>query len=102
VTSLRAVGSQSSARRRLLPTTPEIWSAWAMTPSSEPYCSSHLTAVLGPTFSTPGTLSTASPTRLSQSTMRSGGTPNLASTPAGSRRSGAPPCAVMVLISTVW
>jgi len=30
----------------------------------EPYSCSHLAAVLGPTFSTPGTLSMASPTRV--------------------------------------
>jgi hypothetical protein len=40
---------------------PPMSAAAAMTPSSEPYCASHLTAVLAPTLSTPGTLSTVSP-----------------------------------------
>ncbi|KGD47837.1 hypothetical protein DP43_5607 [Burkholderia pseudomallei] len=61
VTSLRASGRKSSARRRLSPTTPLISPACSTTPSSEPYCVSHLTAVFGPHFSTPGTLSTVSP-----------------------------------------
>ena len=43
-------------------TTPPIDGAAAITPSSEPCSPSHLTAVFGPTFGTPGTLSTASPT----------------------------------------
>ena len=41
---------------------PLMSGAAAITPSSEPYSASHLTAVFGPTFSTPGTLSTVSPT----------------------------------------
>ncbi len=61
VTSSRPVGSQSSAFLRFSPTTPFTSSAWAITPSSEPYCWTSFAAVLGPTLSTPGTLSTASP-----------------------------------------
>ena len=60
--SSRAFGSQSSDLRRFSPATPLISAARAITPSSEPYCCSHFTAVFGPTLSTPGTLSTASPT----------------------------------------
>ncbi len=61
VTSLRPVGNQSSALRRFSPATPLIDAAAAITPSSEPCSVIHLAAVLGPTFSTPGTLSTVSP-----------------------------------------
>ena len=46
-----------------------------MMPSSEPYWSSHLAAVLGPHFGTPGTLSTASPTSAIMSMISAGGTP---------------------------
>ncbi len=102
VTSARAVGSQPSAPRRFSPTTPPIRSAAAITPSSEPCSSSHLTAVLGPTFGTPGTLSTASPTSVSQSTIRSGGTPNFAITPSRSIGSGASPLRVIVSTSVTW
>ena len=62
VTSFLPSGRKSRWSRRFSPTTPPISAAWATTPSSEPYCSSHLTAVLGPTLGTPGTLSTVSPT----------------------------------------
>ena len=41
---------------------PRISPARSMIASSEPYWAIHLPAVFGPTFSTPGTLSTASPT----------------------------------------
>src|SRR5690606_7375172 len=67
--------------------------------SSDPYCSSHLTAVFGPTLSTPGTLSTASPTSVSQSTIRSGGTPNLALTPSRSSRSTGPPSRPAIVLT---
>lgn len=62
VSSWRPVGNQSSALRRFSPATPLISPARATSASSEPYSISHFAAVLGPTFSTPGTLSTASPT----------------------------------------
>ena len=61
VSSARPFGSQSSALRKLSPTTPLISPACAMTLARLSYCASHFTAVFGPTFSTPGTLSTASP-----------------------------------------
>ena len=61
VISLRPIGSQSSALRRFSPATPLIDADAAITPSSESCSASHFTAVFGPTFSTPGTLSTASP-----------------------------------------
>jgi hypothetical protein len=61
VSSSRPFGSQASALRRFSPTAPGISPACAITWSSEPYCWIHLAAVFGPTFSTPGTLSTASP-----------------------------------------
>jgi len=61
VTSRRPVGSQSSTRRRLSPTAPLIRAAAAITPSRLPYSAIHFAAVFGPTLSTPGTLSTASP-----------------------------------------
>ena len=59
--SFFAVGNHGSALRRFSPTTPAISPACATTSSSVPYCDSHFTAVFGPTFSTPGTLSTESP-----------------------------------------
>ncbi len=62
VTSARAVGSHGSALRRFSPTAPPISPARSTIASSEPYWPIHLQAVFGPTFSTPGTLSTASPT----------------------------------------
>ncbi len=62
VTSLRPSGNQSKALRRFSPTAPLMPSAAAITPASEPYSAIHLAAVFGPTFSTPGTLSTLSPT----------------------------------------
>ncbi len=52
--------------------------------SSEPYCASHFAAVFGPTFGTPGTLSTASPVSARRSSTWSGRTPNFATTPSGS------------------
>src|SRR6266571_2815698 len=58
----RAFGSQSSALRRFSPTAPPISGACRTTSSSEPYSASHFAAVFGPTLSTPGTLSTESPT----------------------------------------
>ncbi len=61
VISSLAVGSHISASRKYSPTLPLILSALAITPSSVPYSFSHFTAVLGPTLSTPGTLSTLSP-----------------------------------------
>jgi hypothetical protein len=73
--------------RRFSPTTPEISPARSITASSVPYCASHLAAVFGPTFGTPGTLSTASPVSASRSSTWSARTPNLASTPASSRLS---------------
>ena len=77
-------GSHGSAARRFAPTTPPISSACATTLSSEPYCASHFAAVLGPTFATPGTLSTASPVSVSRSSTWSGRTSNFARTPASS------------------
>ena len=62
VSSARPLGSQSSALRRFSPTAPFTSCARATSASSEPYSCSSFTAVLGPTFSTPGTLSTESPT----------------------------------------
>ena len=100
MTSLRAVGSQSRAWRRFSPTTPLISPACATTASSEPYCSSHLTAVLGPHLGTPGTLSTVSPTSVSQSTIRSGGTPNFSITASRSSGFGGPLSRVIVSTST--
>ena len=58
------MGSQSSARRRFSPTTPFTDPAAAITPSSEPCSAISLAAVLGPTLSTPGTLSTVSPIKV--------------------------------------
>ena len=55
-----------------------------MTLSSVPYCASHFAAVFGPTFATPGTLSTASPVSVRRSSIWSGRTSNFASTPASS------------------
>jgi hypothetical protein len=46
--------------------------------SSVPYCDSHFAAVLGPTFGTPGMLSTESPVSVNRSSTWSGRTPNLA------------------------
>ena len=57
-------------------------SAFAITPSSEPYSASHLAAVFGPHFSTPGTLSTVSPISASRSTIWPARTPNLSITAA--------------------
>ena len=64
VTRRRPMGSQSKALRRFSPAAPLMVAAAAMTPSRLPYSAIHLAAVLGPTFSTPGTLSTASPMRV--------------------------------------
>ena len=86
MTSSRDRGSSPRLARRLSPTLPEISPAWATTPSSEPCSASHFAAVFGPTLGTPGTLSTGSPTRVRKSTIRAGGTPNFAATPAGSSR----------------
>ena len=61
VTSLRPIGSQSSALRRFSPATPLMAPAAAITPSSEPYSAIHLAAVLGRPSPRPGTLSTVSP-----------------------------------------
>ena len=52
------------ASRRLLPATPLMPSASAISWSIEPYSEIHLAAVLGPTLVTPGTLSTVSPTSI--------------------------------------
>ncbi|MCW0423687.1 hypothetical protein NB713_001630 [Xanthomonas sacchari] len=82
VTSSRFSGSRCSAARRLSPILPLMLSAWAITPSSEPYSASHLAAVLGPHFSTPGTLSMASPISASRSTIWCGQTPNFSITAA--------------------
>jgi len=62
VTSLRPSGRKSRCRRRFSPTFPPTLSSLATRLSSVPYSVSHFTAVLGPHFSTPGTLSTVSPT----------------------------------------
>ena len=86
VRSARPVGNQSTALRKFSPTTPLMLAALASTASSEPYSCSHLAAVFGPTFSTPGTLSTVSPTSIWKSTISRAGTPNSACTPARSRR----------------
>ena len=64
VMSSRAVGNQGKALRKFSPTTPVMLSALATMFSSVPYCVSHLTAVFGPTFSTPGTLSEVSPIKI--------------------------------------
>ena len=61
VTSVRDSGRCSSGSRRFSPTLPGTSPALAITPSRSPYASSHFTAVFGPTFGTPGTLSTLSP-----------------------------------------
>ena len=84
VSSLRPCGSQSTVARRLSPTTPGISPACAMMLSSDPYCASHFAAVFGPTFGTPGTLSTVSPVSVSRSSTWSARTLNFASTPASS------------------
>ena len=64
VISSRAVGIQGKALRKFSPTTPVISSACATILSKVPYWLSHLTAVFGPTFSTPGTLSEVSPIKV--------------------------------------
>ena len=102
VTRLRAVGSQSSAPRRFSPATPLMAPALATSASSEPYSMSHLAAVLGPTLGTPGTLSTASPTRVWKSTISAGGTPNSAVTPATSRRLPFMVSMMVMRSSTSW
>ena len=61
VMSSFAFGNHSSAARKFSPTLPLMLSAFSIMPSNVPYSVNHLTAVLGPTFSTPGTLSTLSP-----------------------------------------
>ena len=61
VMSSRAVGNHGKALRKFSPTTPPILSALATMLSRLPYSCNHFTAVLGPTFSTPGTLSEVSP-----------------------------------------
>ena len=101
VTSSRPRGSQSRAARRFSPTLPLISSACCRMASSEPYSFSHLAAVLGPTLSTPGTLSTASPVSVRKSMICPGSTPNLSRTPAASITVGGTPSRVIVLTSTV-
>ncbi|MNL35838.1 hypothetical protein D3C87_1578900 [compost metagenome] len=64
VSSWRVSGKLGMASRRLLPATPLIPSASSTSLSIEPNSVSHLTAVLGPTLVTPGTLSTVSPTSI--------------------------------------
>ncbi|CFP57702.1 Uncharacterised protein [Bordetella pertussis] len=64
VSSVRVSGKFGMASRRLLPATPLTLSAAATSASMEPCSASHLTAVLGPTLFTPGTLSTVSPTSI--------------------------------------
>jgi hypothetical protein len=61
VRSSRACGSQSTTFRRFSPTRPPISPERRRISSRLPYCSSHLHAVFGPTFSTPGMLSMLSP-----------------------------------------
>ena len=61
VVSSRDSGSCSKLARRFSPILPFTASALAITASSEPYWLSHLAAVFGPTFGTPGMLSTESP-----------------------------------------
>jgi len=85
VTSCRPIGNQSIACRKFSPTTPLMAWAFSNRASIEPYSINHLAAVLGPTFCTPGTLSTVSPTRVWKSIIKCGGTPNSAVTPATSR-----------------
>ena len=58
---------------------PETWAAFARTSSSVPYCWRSCEAILGPISGTPGTLSTASPTRERKSTTWSGRIPHSAS-----------------------
>ena len=101
VTSSRPRGSQSRAARRFSPTLPLISSACCRMASSEPYSFSHLAAVLGPTLSTPGTLSTASPVSVRKSMICPGSTPNLSRTPAASITVGGTPSRVIVLTSSV-
>ena len=57
-------GKWSNAACKCSPTLPLMSPALAMTLSKLSYCSSHFTAVFGPTLSTPGTLSTLSPIRV--------------------------------------
>ena len=56
-----ATGSHLREFLRFSPTAPVIWSAFLIILSSELYSLSHLSAVLGPTLSTPGILSALSP-----------------------------------------
>ncbi len=80
VTSSRFSGSRGSAARRFSPILPLMPSAAPITASSVPYSPSHLAAVLGPHFSTPGTLSIVSPISARKSTICSGRTPNFSIT----------------------
>ncbi len=66
--------------RRLSPTLPEISSRCSRTASREPYWLSHLTAVFGPTLSTPMRLSLVSPTSAAMSGYISGCTPYFSNT----------------------
>ncbi len=84
VSNFRPCGNQSSVARRFSPTTPGISFACATTLSSVSYWASHFAAVFGPTFATPGTLSTLSPVSVRRSSTWSARTLNLASTPASS------------------
>ena len=61
VTSSCARSSISKEDLKFSPTFPPIDSAFFFIPSIFLYSLSHLTAVFGPTFSTPGTLSDLSP-----------------------------------------
>ena len=63
MTNSYASSNVSRDDRRFSPTFPPIDSAFFITPSMSVYSSSHFTAVLGPTLSTPGTLSDLSPIR---------------------------------------
>ena len=63
LTNSWAKSSISIEERKFSPTLPPIDSAFFLIPSMSLYSLSHLTAVLGPTLSTPGTLSDLSPIR---------------------------------------
>ena len=83
VTSALDNGKTPMCSRNVSPILPPISLALAITPSRVLYAFNHLAAVLGPHFGIPGTLSTLSPVSARKSMIRSGGTPNFSSTPAG-------------------
>ena len=84
---LRAFGSQSRILRRFSPASPVISSACASTPSSEPYFSIHLHAVLGPPCRPPGCCRSGRRSASGSRGTSPGGTPNFFFTPATSSSS---------------